>query len=359
MNIKIGAVIKNIRAKSNITQEALAAALCVTPQAISRWESEGGYPDIELLPALADFFSVSIDELLGYNLSQREEELANIKKEMARLAEDGTIEERVTFARNVISRYPLDFEIKENLAVCLYHLWQDTDNDTLIGEIENLCKSVIAECDDEDIRCDAIHLLISMYGATKECDKAMEAVNLLTPLKNYRELAKAYGIGDGNAELYIQDEIDKLTDCLGTSITSYVLNGEVSNAPSTWDRKIEMLHISNQLYKMIYGDHLMFYHCRLSHNYWLISTYQISQGKTEEALDSLNKSGAGLCQMLSRKTFDTALYAFAVCIRDLSLSQSYAPPGPGVVCLPQSADPTVSNSSDGRHARRPSGRKGR
>ena len=68
MNIKIGAIIKKLRAENNITQDTLATAIGVTPQAISRWESEGGYPDIELLPALADFFSVSTDELLGYKL---------------------------------------------------------------------------------------------------------------------------------------------------------------------------------------------------------------------------------------------------------------------------------------------------
>ena len=38
---------------------------------------------------------------------------------------------------------------------------------------------------------------------------------------------------------------------------------------------------------MIYGDNLMFYHCRVAFNYWIISTYQMSQGKTEEALTSL------------------------------------------------------------------------
>ena len=85
MNMKIGAIIKKLRTENNITQETLATALGVTPQAISRWESGGGYPDIELLPLLADFFSVSTDELLGYKLSEREAEIIRIKKEMARL----------------------------------------------------------------------------------------------------------------------------------------------------------------------------------------------------------------------------------------------------------------------------------
>ena len=135
MNIKIGAIIKRLRTENNITQDTLATAIGVTPQAISRWESEGGYPDIELLPALADFFSVSTDELLGYKLSQREEEIASIKKEISRLAEIGTIEERIAFARNAIARYPSDFEIKVNLAVSLHHLWCDTQNTDLIKEI--------------------------------------------------------------------------------------------------------------------------------------------------------------------------------------------------------------------------------
>jgi len=289
MNIKIGAIIKRLRTENNITQDTLAAAVGVTPQAVSRWEAEGGYPDIELLPALADFFSVSTDELLGYKLSQREAEIADIKREISRLSEVGTIEERTAFARDAISRYPADFEIKENLAVCLYHQWCDTRNTDLLKEIENLCSSVVADCKDEDTRYDAINFLINLYGETGQVEKAMQAVNLLAPMKYCREFAKSSGIGDGNTEVYIQDEIDKLTDCLGTAIANYPLSDDLPNDPSTWDRKIEMYNISNRLYKMIYGDNLMFYHVRLSRNYWLISTYQISQGKKDEALKSLEK----------------------------------------------------------------------
>ncbi len=289
MTVKIGAIIKRLRTENNITQDTLANALGVTPQAISRWESEGGYPDIEFLPTLADFFAVSTDELLGYRRSEREEELARVKKEMARISEVGTIEERLAFARNANSKYPADYEIKENLACCLYYIWDENRSPDLLQEIENLCSSVVEECRDEDIRYDAINLLVGIYGESKQPDKAMAAANMLTPMKYRRESALAGGIGDGNTEIYKQDEIDKLTDALGIAIRNYVLDDELPNDPSTWDKKIEMLTISNQLYFMIYGDNLMFQHTRIAYNCWLISTYQAALGKVDETLFSLEQ----------------------------------------------------------------------
>lgn len=289
MTIKIGAIIKKLRTENNVTQDALATAIGVTPQAISRWEAEGGYPDIELLPAIADFFSVSTDELLGYKMSEREKRLAEIKTEIDRLAEIGTTEERINFARVALSKYPSDCEIKVNLAVCLYHMYIDTKNEALLPEAESLALYVIENCKDEDIRYVAIITLISIYSATKNTEKALEMVNLLTPMKYCREFAKSSGIGDGNNEIYKQDEIDKLTDCLGTGIVNLALDDELPNDSSTWDKKIEMLEISNKLYFLIYGDNLMFYHCRIAFNYWIISTYQMSQGKIEESLSSLEK----------------------------------------------------------------------
>ena len=67
MNVKIGAIIKRLRAEKHITQDTLATAMGVTPQAISRWESGGGYPDLEIIPSIANYFHVTIDWLFGYN----------------------------------------------------------------------------------------------------------------------------------------------------------------------------------------------------------------------------------------------------------------------------------------------------
>ena len=289
MNIKIGTIIKKLRANNNITQDTLATAIGVTPQAISRWESEGGYPDIELLPALADFFSVSIDELLGYKLSEREEELANIKKELRRLDEMGTHQEKLSFARDAFVKFPNDSKIKVYLAACLSDEWSKTHEKSLIHESESLCLSVVDDCHDEDIRYEAIFTLSSIYNELGEIKKAKNTLELLSPIKYCRETALACGIGDGNTKFYIQDEIDKFADGLGLSIQNLALHKDLPNDPSTWDKKIEMLTISNHLYKMIYGDNLMFYHGRLSQNYWLISTYQIAQGKKDETLESLEK----------------------------------------------------------------------
>lgn len=61
MGIRIG----QYRRKLNITQEELARKLGVSNQAVSKWESDQCYPDIMLLPQLADIFSVSLDELFG------------------------------------------------------------------------------------------------------------------------------------------------------------------------------------------------------------------------------------------------------------------------------------------------------
>ena len=70
MKLTIGENIRNYRKKNDLTQEALADRLGVTYQSISRWENGATYPDLELIPAIAETLKVTVDELLG--MSQRE-----------------------------------------------------------------------------------------------------------------------------------------------------------------------------------------------------------------------------------------------------------------------------------------------
>lgn len=75
MNIKLGEKIRELRKRDGRKQEDLALALGVTNQAVSRWEKDLGYPDMELLPAIANYFHITIDELFGYD-NDRETRLA-------------------------------------------------------------------------------------------------------------------------------------------------------------------------------------------------------------------------------------------------------------------------------------------
>lgn len=66
MKLNIGDTIKYLRKEKDITQEELGDILGVSYQSISRWETGFCYPDMALIPSIANYFGVSIDELFGY-----------------------------------------------------------------------------------------------------------------------------------------------------------------------------------------------------------------------------------------------------------------------------------------------------
>ena len=72
MKLTIGENIRNYRKKNDLTQEAFADRLGVTYQSVSRWENGATYPDLELIPAIANILGVTVDELLGMPQMEKE-----------------------------------------------------------------------------------------------------------------------------------------------------------------------------------------------------------------------------------------------------------------------------------------------
>ena len=64
-NHKIGGIIAGLRREKGCTQEELARAVCVSPQAVSKWENAQSLPDITQLPRLAGLLETDIDTLMG------------------------------------------------------------------------------------------------------------------------------------------------------------------------------------------------------------------------------------------------------------------------------------------------------
>ena len=121
MELKIGDRIRELRKKAGRTQEAMAAALGVTPQAVSKWESMNGYPDMETVPALANYFGVTIDSLFGYD-GERDRRVKEICERADRMLKDRDtdFDELIAMLRVSVEEFPANGELLARLGDALY-----------------------------------------------------------------------------------------------------------------------------------------------------------------------------------------------------------------------------------------------
>jgi tetratricopeptide (TPR) repeat protein len=74
----IGKIIKKLRIKNGMTQEVLAQKLCISCQAISKWENGASLPDVLILPELSVIFGVTIDEIFEITDDSHMERIQNM-----------------------------------------------------------------------------------------------------------------------------------------------------------------------------------------------------------------------------------------------------------------------------------------
>lgn len=132
MQLNLGTKIRELRRRDGRTQDSLADALGITAQAVSRWESGGSYPDMEMIPAIANYFHISIDELFGYH-DEREEKIKAILESATKILTkqgftmyQGSLSENVGECVNMLraasEEFPNEPKILLKLAQAL-HMW--------------------------------------------------------------------------------------------------------------------------------------------------------------------------------------------------------------------------------------------
>ena len=124
MRLDLGNNIRQLRRRDKRTQEALADALGVTSQAVSRWESGAGCPDMQLIPSIANYFGVTIDELFGYTDKRtiRIDALVSQIMDMKRQNNgvDKNTRECIALARSALVEFPGNDRLMLCLASALY-----------------------------------------------------------------------------------------------------------------------------------------------------------------------------------------------------------------------------------------------
>lgn len=81
--LNIGKCIIQKRKAKGITQEQLADYIGVSKASVSKWESGASFPDILILPELATYFNISVDELLGYSPQLTKEDIKKIYNKLS------------------------------------------------------------------------------------------------------------------------------------------------------------------------------------------------------------------------------------------------------------------------------------
>ena len=121
MELYFGNNIRRLRKAADITQDSFAQALGVTSQSVSKWECGYGFPDITLLPTIANYFGVSIDELFSNDENARDEIRREHEKEMNMLPFGD--EKKIGITNRYIRKYPRDMYYRNwlcaNIADCI------------------------------------------------------------------------------------------------------------------------------------------------------------------------------------------------------------------------------------------------
>lgn len=174
MEISLKDTLRTLRQKKNITQEALASYLGITPQSVGKWERGEGFPDITLLPKLALYFGVTIDDLLNVGQARIEEKIGQYDIEGARYARSGDIDAEIAVYEKAYEEFPNDCRVMHSLMNALDNkpLYPPRKEDA--DRIIELGERILNESTDNWLREGAVQCLCLTYSAIGDPENALK-----------------------------------------------------------------------------------------------------------------------------------------------------------------------------------------
>lgn len=312
MKITIGEKIKELRKRDGRKQEDLATALGVTNQAVSRWETEGSYPDMEMIPAIANYFGVTIDVLFGYE-NDREQKIDSLVKHIKEMnwrnnGVDININECVALAREGMIEFPTSEKIMLCLADVLYnagyvrygeyHLIDnegynvyDTERHRNYAEWKEavvLYEKLLQTLEVGEMRHNALNKLTQLYRNMGEHERALAAIESApTIYESYEFLRINTFDGKQRAEAYgeaLLKSINASSELMIGTMMSY----EQNMAPA---EKVQCIKSAITLFDYVCTDgNYGIYHAYIARMHTLLSLYLWLDGQHDEAFEALDQS---------------------------------------------------------------------
>ena len=312
MQLDLGQKIRELRRRDGRTQEALAEAIGVTSQAVSRWEANGGYPDMEMVPAIANYFGVTIDELFGYE-NNRDKKIDALVKQIKEMNSrnngvDINIDECLALARQAMIEFPANERIMLSLAEVLfnagyvrygeYHLIDAEGYD--VYDIERhreyaewkeaivIYEKLLKTLEVGEMRHNALRNLTQLYLNMGEHERALAAIESApTIYGSYECLRRNAFDGKRRAEA-CGEALLKLICASSESIIGTMLSYDQNMTPY---EKVQSIRSAIALFDHVCTDgNYGIYNSYIARMYTLLSLYLWLDGKYDNAFEALDKS---------------------------------------------------------------------
>ncbi|MDE5576693.1 MAG: helix-turn-helix domain-containing protein [Oscillospiraceae bacterium] len=294
MTLYIGENLKKQRKLRELTQEQLADILGVSFQAVSKWERGEAYPDIELLPTIAEYFGITTDELMGMKEIRDSSEADKILDTVHENSVKGNIEENLKILEEAVKRFPNNFRLLAEYASNLTFVNWDREGEPYRRnnlKAIAIAERILAECTDPEIRGWMQGDLCHFYERSGQLDKAIEAADKLSPLWRSCEMTKMAFLKGEELIKFAQGVVSTLANAMYLTLW-YLSDLDGKNDPQmTQEQRIEIQQKAIALYDIVFdkGDYNYYFH-DVYHSYSHIASMAMGSGDRELALDSLEKA---------------------------------------------------------------------
>ena len=228
METRIAENIRAYRKRLGLTQEQLAEVLGVSAGAVYKWESKSSLPELKLIMELADFFDVSVDALLGYQMKDNRLDATVDRLWEASRRKDYTA---LSEAEKAIQKYPHSFDAVWACAFLYYAFGAESKNTAWMHraiELLEKARLLLPQCPEPRLNESILYGdMAEMYAMLGDTDKALELMKAHNAGGQYDDMIGFTLVSGCNkpeeAAPYLGNGLLRAVSALIRSVTGYIL----------------------------------------------------------------------------------------------------------------------------------------
>lgn len=285
MEICMKDTLRRLRKEKDVTQEELAASLGISSQSVSKWERGEGFPDITLLPNIALFFGVTVDELLNVSQARIEEKVKAYQEESHHYWHIGDTAKNLELWERAYTEFPNDCRVMYGLMDALNPdaAWPCPEEDA--KRIFALGERILDESKDTNLRESAIQTLCYTYDSIGDKENALRYADMGGDIWTTRQELRAFVLpGEEGVEAGQQYIVALLRQA---AMAASTISTKVS---FTLEEEIGMYEFGINLLKFLFSDGNVGFHANdISMRYSCIAFRYARMKNAEKSFEALEE----------------------------------------------------------------------